>query len=149
MHLLDRERNSVLFLFICIIIAALIIVPLKHGVGPGEGHLKDEEGYYAWAVLYKDGYFSLPIDKAEGEYYYHETISIDPRVSDVVFYVEVCALDGDGKNNDIFVDLKWKNGTEIPDAQIRVFLCDILPTINGGASQQEEAGAGKKFVNVV
>ena len=26
---------------------------------------------------------------------------------------------------------------------------DILPTINGGASQQEEAGAGKKFVNVV
>jgi len=26
---------------------------------------------------------------------------------------------------------------------------DILPTINGGASQQEEAEAGEKFVNVV
>ena len=122
MSFLEKERNSLLILAICIIIAALIIVPLKHGIAPGEGHLKDEEGYYAWAVLYKNGYYSLPIDKAEGEYHYHESISIDPRISDIVFYVEVCALDGDNKSDDIIVNLKWKNGTEIPDALIRVFL---------------------------
>lgn len=120
--LLDSERRSLLVLFVCLIIATIIIVPLKHGVNTGEGHIKDEEGYYAWAVLYNDGYYSLPIDKAEGEYHYHETVSIDPRVSDVVFYVEVRALDWDDKADDLFVNLRWRNGTHISDAWVRIFL---------------------------
>ena len=124
MSILDSERRSLLILFACLIIAAMIIVPLKHGVNPGEGHIKDEEGYYAWAVLYNDGYYSLPIDKAKGEYHYHETFSIDPRVSDVVFYAEVLALDGDDKADDLFVNLGWRNGTQISDAWVRIFLSE-------------------------
>ncbi|MDI6916369.1 MAG: hypothetical protein QMC80_01070 [Thermoplasmatales archaeon] len=124
MSILDSEQHSLLVLFACFIIAAVIIVPLKHGVNPGEGHIKDEEGYYAWAVLYSDGYYSLPLDKAEGEYHYHETVSIDPRVSDVVFYAEVRALDGDDKTDDLFVSLGWRNGTQISDAWVRIFLSE-------------------------
>jgi len=117
---LKKERYFVLFLALLIALAGVIIVPLDHDVDQ-DGHLKDEEGFYSWAELYNDGYYSLPIEEAKGEYNYKQSFSTDPRVSEIVLDTQIKALDGNGIADDLYVKLEWKNGTPLSDARLKVF----------------------------
>ncbi|HJL62520.1 MAG TPA: hypothetical protein QF517_11230, partial [Pseudomonadales bacterium] len=73
---LDNEKNVATFLVVGFLLISAWIVSQPHDL-QFEGHLKDEEAYYPWAELYLDGYYSLPMDKANGVYGYQESITVD------------------------------------------------------------------------
>jgi len=118
---LNRQR-AILLLFIVFIAVTIYIRGFEHGIEGETPHLKDEEGFYGWAELYTEGYYSIPIDEARGTYHYDTvfTTKSDNDAADVT--TEIGSFDGVGKNNDLKIQLFYVNGTPVFNANVSIKL---------------------------
>lgn len=117
-----NEERAVLLLVICFLAVSIYVHSFEHGVERGVGHLKDEEGYYGWAELYTEGYYSIPLDEARGFYHYDSTFSTEEGADDIVLHHEFGDLDGDGKENDVKITLLYPDGAPVTGANVRVVI---------------------------
>ena len=120
-HIFNRERTIILLIIVFIIIS-LKIWSIEHGVNNGEPHLKDEEGFYGWAELYAEGYYSIPLDEAKGMYLYTSVFTTEKKADLVDIETSMGSLDRTGKNNDLMVILHFFNGTPVFNADVSVKL---------------------------
>ena len=120
-RLVNRER-AILLLVIAFIITSIYIHGFDHGVGTGEPHLKDEEGYYGWAELYTEGYYSIPLDEVRGTLHYETTFSTDAQTGQFDLDHAMGSFDDTGQNNDIRITLRYANGTAVPNANVSIDL---------------------------
>lgn len=122
----NREQIATPALAVVFLLLSAWMVSLPHDIEQ-QGHLKDEEGYYAWALLYRDGYWSLPLELADGDYRSEETLSIDPEAPLLNVTCTQLTLDDDGRRNDLRVTVTHANGSAATGATVRV------PLPGGGA----------------
>ena len=120
-RIINRER-AILLLVIAFVITSIYIHGFDHGVGTGEPHLKDEEGYYGWAELYTEGYYSIPLDEVRGTLHYETTFSTDVQTGQFDLDHAMGSFDDTGQNNDIRITLRYANGTAVPNANVSIDL---------------------------
>ncbi|MDP6156826.1 MAG: hypothetical protein QF682_11945 [Candidatus Thermoplasmatota archaeon] len=118
---LNRQR-AILFLFIVFIVVTIYIRGFEHGVEGEKPHLKDEEGFYGWAELYTEGYYSIPLQEARGTYYYDTvfTTKSDNSAADITTIIG--SFDESGKNNDLKIEIAYVNGTPVFNANVSIKL---------------------------
>ena len=116
---LDSEKNVAMILMVGFLLISTWIVSQPHNLLL-EGHLKDEEGYYPWAELYLEGYYSLPMDEVNGVYGYQESISVDSEAPPLQVEHTITDLDGDGQNDDLSVVVNYENGDPVTDASVYI-----------------------------
>jgi len=116
---LDSEKNVAMILMVGFLLISTWIVSQPHNLLL-EGHLKDEEGYYPWAELYLEGYYSLPMDEVNGVYGYQESISVDSEAPPLQVEYTITDLDGDGQNDDLSVVVNYENGDPVTDASVYI-----------------------------
>ena len=118
---INKERAILLLVFFFIVIS-VYIKSIDHGIRNGEPHLKDEEGFYGWAELYAEGYYSIPLDEAKGRYLYTSIFTTEKKSDKVDIETSMGSFDEIGKNNDLRIILRFINGTAILNANISVKL---------------------------
>ena len=110
MSRLDRERPALALLVLAFLLLSGWMLAQPHDL-VAAGHLKDEEGYYPWAELYLDGYWSLPLQLANGDYRDEEVVSIDSGVPPLQVAWEIVALDPDVmREARTPLSVKWPGG---------------------------------------
>ncbi len=115
----NTERNVAIILVIGFLFSSFWIVSQPHDL-KREGHLKDEEGYYPWAELYLEGYYSLPIDKANGNYSYQESITVDSEAQPFQVKYTIIDLDADGLKDDLSIDVSYENDEPVTHAVVYI-----------------------------
>jgi|TARA_B100000959_G_scaffold29525_1_gene28294 hypothetical protein len=133
---LDNEKNVATFLVVGFLLISAWIVSQPHDL-QFEGHLKDEEAYYPWAELYLDGYYSLPMDKANGVYGYQESITVDSDAPPLQVEHTITDLDKDGQNDDLNVEVSYENGDPVAGATV------YIPIQGGERIESTTNGAGE------
>ncbi|MDP6363688.1 MAG: carboxypeptidase regulatory-like domain-containing protein [Candidatus Poseidoniia archaeon] len=119
MSRLDRERPALALLVLAFLLLTGWMLAQPHDL-VAAGHLKDEEGYYPWAELYLDGYWSLPLQLANGDHRDEEAISIDSGVPPLQVAWEIVALDPDGLDDDLRVSVAFNDGAPAVNASVSI-----------------------------
>ena len=119
MSRLDRERPALALLVLAFLLLSGWMLAQPHDL-VAAGHLKDEEGYYPWAELYLDGYWSLPLQLANGDYRDEEVVSIDSGVPPLQVAWEIVALDPDGRADDLRVSVTFNDGAPAANASVSI-----------------------------
>ncbi len=126
---LNRER-AIVFLCVLFAVVSLFILPIEHGVGRTEPHLKDEEGYYGWAVLYTDGHYSLPMEKVSGRYRQPTQFSTEAAANAIDLVWTLDDRDAGWRKNDLDIVVRWSNGTPIEGAKVSIIEANGARTTN-------------------
>ena len=116
---LDRERPALALLVLAFLLLSGWMLAQPHDL-VAAGHLKDEEGYYPWAELYLDGYWSLPLQLTNGDYRDEEVVSIDSGVPPLQVAWEIVALDPDGRADDLRVSVAFNDGAPAANASVSI-----------------------------
>ncbi len=114
---INKER-CILFVILTFVIISMYIHTIEHGVESSQPHLKDEEGYYGWAELYTDGYYSIPLDEAEGRYFYESVFSTEISEGKYSVDFEYGSFDGERENNDIEFQVTDSDNNPVAGANI-------------------------------
>ena len=116
---LNRERPALTLLLLAFLLLSSWMVAQPHDLVTA-GHLKDEEGYYPWAELYLDGYWSLPLQLANGDHRDEELITLESGLPPLQVTWEVIALDPDGGLDDLHVSVTFNDGVPAVNASVSI-----------------------------
>ncbi len=119
--MINRQR-VILVLFIVFIAVTIYIRGFEHGIEGGKPHLKDEEGFYGWAELYTEGYYSIPLQEARGTYHYDTVFTTKSENKTTELTTNIGSFDAVGKDNDLKIELLYVNGTPVFNANVSIKL---------------------------